>query len=266
METTRDAKDVVKLCKRCNERKTLDQFTKRSDRRSGLGSRCLACERVRNTARRSHPDAKAKARYYEKEYRLTHLPQELERERARGKRRRSDPKLYRVLIDSLKRNVVWLAALKDGPCVDCGGNFVRCAMDFDHNLGSKFKNVSAMLSYSQERIMAEIQKCDLVCANCHRVRTASRRAIPESRPGRDRFVERVNALKHRPCSDCSGRFPPCAMDYDHVRGEKLQGISYMFESAWSKVLIELAKCELVCANCHRTRTWQRKQVTAKRAA
>lgn len=46
-------------------------------------------------------------------------------------------------------------------------------MDFDHLL-DKFKNVSRMTAYKWDRIEAEIAKCELVCANCHRVRTFAR--------------------------------------------------------------------------------------------
>lgn len=72
-------------------------------------------------------------------------------------------------------------------------------------------------------------------------------------------------MKNNPCRDCGDCFPPEAMDFDHVRGKKIASIAQMRSRAWTQVLIELAKCELVCANCHRIRTWQRKQLL-KRAA
>jgi L-lysine 2,3-aminomutase len=51
-------------------------------------------------------------------------------------------------------------------------------MDFDHRDGNeKSHNVGSMVAhhYSKELIAQEIEKCDLVCANCHRVRTRDRR-------------------------------------------------------------------------------------------
>ncbi len=50
------------------------------------------------------------------------------------------------------------------------------------------------------------------------------------------------------------------MDFDHVRGEKLFGIVEARGSAiaWQTVLNEIAKCDLVCANCHRMRTYIRR--------
>lgn len=45
---------------------------------------------------------------------------------------------------------------------------------FDHVRGTKMKDVSRMLMYSEAKILAEIAKCDLVCANCHANRTYMR--------------------------------------------------------------------------------------------
>jgi len=112
------------------------------------------------------------------------------------------------------------------------------------------------------------------CLLCERERVRARRANPEVRhkehgavphPHRQRYYAKIDALKGGACCDCGGRFPPDAMDFDHVRGTKVASIAQMRSRAWEHVLIELAKCELVCANCHRIRTWQRKQAT-KRAA
>lgn len=62
------------------------------------------------------------------------------------------------------------------PCADCGKSFHFSAMDFDHVTGDKVDNVASMPSngYSWDTILEEIAKCELVCANCHRVRTFMR--------------------------------------------------------------------------------------------
>lgn len=65
-------------------------------------------------------------------------------------------------------------AIKSGACTDCGGTFHPEAMQFDH-VGEKFAAVSSMLTYGIDRILAEVAKCELVCANCHAVRTHKRR-------------------------------------------------------------------------------------------
>ena len=49
-------------------------------------------------------------------------------------------------------------------------------MDFDHrDPMTKVRNVTRMIVGSIDRMLAEAAKCDIVCANCHRLRTFERR-------------------------------------------------------------------------------------------
>lgn len=75
------------------------------------------------------------------------------------------------------RQTVIMREAKTQPCADCGGTFHPCAMDFDHRPGEqKLFNISrAVKSIGLERLRAEIEKCDVVCANCHRIHTFNRR-------------------------------------------------------------------------------------------
>jgi hypothetical protein len=79
------------------------------------------------------------------------------------------------------RNNAWIRSLKDEPCLDCGGKFHYSAMQFDHVRGEKKFAISLAMSttYSKERVLEEIAKCDLVCANCHAIRTWQRMSIAE---------------------------------------------------------------------------------------
>ena len=66
----------------------------------------------------------------------------------------------------------YLNRLKENPCVDCGKNFPFYVMDFDHReRNTKKFNVGRMIHEGWDRIKIEIEKCDVVCANCHRIRT-----------------------------------------------------------------------------------------------
>jgi hypothetical protein len=67
-----------------------------------------------------------------------------------------------------------LAVLKNVPCTDCGDRFPIVAMDFDHIRGTKVQNVGNMATYSDEKFLAEVGKCEVVCKNCHAVRTHAR--------------------------------------------------------------------------------------------
>lgn len=79
------------------------------------------------------------------------------------------------------------------------------------------------------------------------------------------FREWINSLKKKPCKDCGGKFHPVVMDLDHVRGEKIKNISGMWSWEREKVLEELEKCDLICSNCHRVRTHERRQSRQQKA-
>ena len=66
--------------------------------------------------------------------------------------------------------------LKSEPCTDCGNIYPFYVMEFDHVRGQKSFQIGGSLgSRSLEAILAEIEKCDLVCSNCHAIRTHVRR-------------------------------------------------------------------------------------------
>lgn len=61
-------------------------------------------------------------------------------------------------------------------CADCGYNKHAAALEFDHLPGTiKSQTVASLMYRSWQRIDEEIAKCELVCANCHAIRTAERR-------------------------------------------------------------------------------------------
>ncbi len=82
---------------------------------------------------------------------------------------------------------LWARTLKvDKPCTDCRNVFHFSAMQWDHLPGfGKLSEVSELVRCgpSRARILAEIAKCELVCANCHAVRTYTRRLTESSSPG-----------------------------------------------------------------------------------
>lgn len=61
------------------------------------------------------------------------------------------------------------------PCADCNRLFPAVCMDFDHRESSlKAHNIGGLKSRRQDILLAEIAKCDVVCACCHRLRTQNR--------------------------------------------------------------------------------------------
>lgn len=85
------------------------------------------------------------------------------------------------------------------------------------------------------------------------------RYAKNSRTHRRRMREKIRSYKDKPCTDCGVQYPYYVMQFDHLDGDdKLGAIGRM---SWSYVKLEqeVAKCDVVCANCHAVRTWQRKQ-------
>lgn len=83
----------------------------------------------------------------------------------------------------------------------------------------------------------------------------------------EKVAAEIRQLKENtPCPDCvaEGRpayHPACVMDFDHVQGMKKFNISQALRFMWPEkvplIWREIAKCELVCSNHHRIRTFSR---------
>jgi hypothetical protein len=71
----------------------------------------------------------------------------------------------------------------------------------------------------------------------------------------------VNELKNKPCMDCGIQYNPWQMDFDHKPGMiKKFNISFKVGNGNTTIKAlreEIAKCDIVCANCHRDRTYKR---------
>lgn len=111
--------------------------------------------------RRRNPD---KVRAKRLQYRSKPEARIKERDAARERRQRS---LVRFLVDLRKA----------APCVDCGQRYPALVMEFDHrDAESKTADVAVLVHKraNPSTTFTEIAKCDLVCANCHRLRTLDR--------------------------------------------------------------------------------------------
>jgi hypothetical protein len=66
----------------------------------------------------------------------------------------------------------------------------------------------------------------------------------------------VDFLREHPCVDCE-EDDPIVLEFDHLRDKKFSISEGLQSRRWQDVLDEIAKCEVVCANCHRRRTAKR---------
>ncbi len=133
----------TKRCNACGEVKSLDDFHRARKARDGRQHNCKVCNIAINKQwYRDHPEVR---------------PDRMD-EYARQRHRRNHRRLFDYLLEH--------------PCVDCGEND-PVVLEFDH-LRDKVKNVSAMMGHPWWKVVAEIAKCEVVCANCHRRRTVAR--------------------------------------------------------------------------------------------
>jgi hypothetical protein len=255
-------------CPACQCEHPASAFNRETRRFSGRSGIC----REAQAAARKTPKALAstkrrnKKRWADPDYRAKALEHQRRRRRERGASadlQRARRRLQRI-VDEWKRQ----------GCIDCGYDDIR-AIDPDHRDGQiKAGHVSRLvqLCASAERIRAELAKCVPRCARCHR------RVTQQQRPCKWRTAEKLPPSWRRRltmqdcndliklmngCHDCGWNEWARGLDWDHVRGVKIKTIAILIANGrpWPDVLAEMRKCELVCANCHRIRTCQRR-VTA----
>jgi hypothetical protein len=82
-----------------------------------------------------------------------------------------------------------------------------------------------------------------------------------TKKNRKKIIEWYREIKRNtPCKDCGKIYSPWVMEFDHLDSHKKDfNVSKLVAKNCCKdrILKEIEKCELVCANCHRERTWQR---------
>lgn len=132
----------MKICNKCSIEKPFTEFHKRG---KGYQSVCKQCKAV-----------------YSKSYYTDNA------ESCKASRKR-------VAQEYLK----WYADLKRSPCTDCGIEYDPVCMQWDHLPEyEKVASLGTLLSlHNKAKILEEIQKCELVCANCHCLRTKSRKSL-----------------------------------------------------------------------------------------
>ena len=316
------------VCSMCHEDLPATDFAFRSVATGVLQAHCRRCHAA-----------------YRRQHYLDNRETYIENERLRvgGHRERN-----RALI---------IAYLLGHPCVDCGETD-PVVLDFDHREPARKRTEVSVLAARKPwpTVLAEIAKCDVRCACCHRRRTASqfgwRRAIPgfgsghagmletlvaqerlppedpaspasdlrvcrdchatlpasefalknprtglratrckacqrayaklHYRKNRQKYLDKavrrnaadrdrlaaliIGYLRTHPCMDC-GATDPTILEFDHRDGvEKAASVNHFLRAmSLERIVAEIAKCEVRCANCHRRRTarqfgWSRLQI------
>lgn len=113
-----------------------------------------------------------------------------------------------------------------------------------------FKNIAKGIRQSYCRVCKSgySKRYYIKNADAVKAKTSSRNARVEVENR-----ERIYAyLSSHPCVDCD-ESDPVVLEFDHVRGQKKYDVSLMRTLSWDTILVEIAKCDVRCANCHRKR-------------
>lgn len=131
---------MTKKCSICRATKSVDSFNKKRRNKDGLQAHCRECSHVRFAV------------YYKANKIYHRVEVQKHKERALNK--------YRQYV---------MDYFATHPCVDCGETD-PLVLEFDHVRGRKHMAVTKMMrsGYGKDRFLAEIAKCDVRCANCHR--------------------------------------------------------------------------------------------------
>jgi hypothetical protein len=134
--------------------------------------RCRRCRRIEEHSVKPSGRPHVWCKKCQREYSREHYQQN---KTAHNRRR------YRNTYGSRQAIRTRLNALKNNPCEDCGVTYPPYVMHFDHLRDKRF-SISDALSTGQSwsLIEVELEKCDLVCANCHAERTHQRVAQQQS--------------------------------------------------------------------------------------
>jgi hypothetical protein len=150
--------------------------------------------------------------------------------------------------------------LSTHPCIDCGQTDIRL-LEFDHIKEQKTRGIADLLTwdFNWTTIEAEIAKCVVHCANCHRIKTIEQdrswRSKQPAQPVPKSYQMVAAYLSDHPCIDC-GNSDIRVLEFDHVHGHKTDEISHLLSQryGWPRIEAEIVKCEVRCANCHRIRS------------
>lgn len=109
----------------------------------------------------------------------------------------------------------------------------------------------------RNKLSAYCKECNIKYQKAH-YRANKTAYCKARRERRKNLRDWVNEKKKSPCVDCKQTFPPVAMDFDH-RENKREAIANLVRDGVSLETLkkELDKCDLVCAICHRIRTYNR---------
>jgi len=157
---------------------------------------------------------------------------------------------------------------KGGICEKCGRRYHPICYDFHHtNPDEKEYQISTIMLYSWQRIKEEIDKCQLLCANCHAEEHYIEREVEyknnkykDNKYNHNKYMNiyhrnnKLRAIEHLggKCKVCGYDRCSRALCFHHRNPEEKKfTVSSSMSLSWKKLVQEVDKCDLVCIRCHR---------------
>lgn len=253
----------LKRCTKCHKVHAISSYAaKQNNKRASWCKKCYAAYAI--ARRKNNPELfkqQRKESYYKNK--------EVELNRNKLWRQNNKERVKKVIRNRrIKKKKQVQAYLMNKSCMDCGERDSRL-LEFDHRHGTKHKEISDMLSCSWEKILTEINKCDVVCGNCHAKRTARdtnnykhRFHINNEIPseinktwGWQQKTYIINYLLEHPCLDC-GEHDVRVLEFDHRDdAHKEAAVGNLVKAAIRRLIAEIEKCDVRCSNCHHLKHW-----------
>ncbi len=139
--------ETSKICSRCKDEKAVEEFYLKDSATGKRQAHCKECNKTAGYSRKAYLKDSSKAKALSK---------------ARNQK---------LLEENRKQLLIYF---KEHPCVVCGEKDLRC-LEFDH-LDTTTKNfgiAQKLDKYNWKKLSAEIEKCQVLCSNCHQKRTAA---------------------------------------------------------------------------------------------
>jgi hypothetical protein len=264
-----------KKCARCGQEKSVKEFKKNPGSSDGYQSHCRKCaneaynERYYETSNPKYRIYRYKIIDGRKRCRLCGQEKPLGEFRKNKKCTGGRDTVCNSCVATQKK--IKQAEFKERVVLFMGGKCVKCGLQTDHyevydchhiNYEEKEFNVTTMFGKKWEIVVLELNKCILLCANCHGSLTKQiSRAKPISYKGQERYRRKQDAHQQRCIDYIGGRCQICGLvtedyacyDFHHIdQTTKLYNIGVLINKDWDTVVKpELDKCGLLCANCHR---------------
>lgn len=203
---------MYKRCKTCKLSKPLTEF--RCAKKGGLGTeaRCKNCMKQEGQQRYANNKIKVIAQVTTRRQRLL-----------------AQIRAYKI----------------QHPC-KCGESELCCLVFHHRNSEEKDFTISDLRTGTFEQALVEIEKCDVLCRNCHSLEHENNKSISTNE-----VKYKLDAFKaEHPCKFCHEARVICLSFHHLDPTTKLFNVSEGNNRAWTAIERERDKCIVVCHNCH----------------